>query len=711
MRSTGRKTNQGRKRLNLRLAALLAGGGLFLFLAAATGWLTYTALRDLPPWQPGNLQLDTPSTLCAADGVPFATLGTRNYLPVAQEELTSTVKQAFIAAEDNRFYRHWGIDTIGILRAAWNNLLHGGIVQGGSTITQQLAKNAFLGPSRTLKRKVQEVFLAVQLERHYTKDEILTFYLNRVYFGEGAWGIGAAARTYFNKRVSDLTLGEAALLAGLVQGPSYYDPFRNPEAAIARRNTVLRQMLACRFITPEEYRRAGEEPLSLHRGATPQKEYPYPDFTDYVITTLESKYGQSYLLGGLKIYTTLDTRLQQIAEEEARKRENFPASVRDANGLLQPQAAVVFLDPSSGAVRALVGGREHLVRRQFNRAVQARRQPGSAFKPIVAYGPAVEFLGMTPQTAVRDEPVRFGSFVPRNYDGRYRGTITLQDALAYSVNVVAVKLLHEVGLKRAAAFTRKLGIEISPAQDGLSAALGGLHKGVTPLEMAAAYAAFANGGEYIEPTVIARIVQPDGTVIEEAAPVRYRAMRRQTAEAVAAMLRAAVQYGTGTGARIGTLVAGKTGTTDEGKDLWFCGWVPKLVGVVWMGWDQPRSMPQAYGGKYCARLWRRIVQQALGIKETPVRPVPESTVSETYKEENVPSVYGSTYGEEAALEKGEETTVPGETPGFDKQLLPEQQPPADQPSPGEPPPEAPPDQQAPVNPLPEEPSPEAVPSP
>ncbi|MEW6192334.1 MAG: biosynthetic peptidoglycan transglycosylase, partial [Bacillota bacterium] len=214
MRSTGRKINRGRKRLNLRLAALLAGGGLFLFLAAATGWLTYTALRDLPPWQPGNLQLDTPSTLCTADGVPFATLGTRNYLPVAREELTSTVKQAFIAAEDKRFYRHWGIDTIGILRAAWNNFLHGGIVQGGSTITQQLAKNAFLGPSRTLKRKVQEVFLAVQLERHYTKDEILTFYLNRVYFGEGAWGIGAAARTYFNKKVSDLTLGEAALLAG-----------------------------------------------------------------------------------------------------------------------------------------------------------------------------------------------------------------------------------------------------------------------------------------------------------------------------------------------------------------------------------------------------------------------------------------------------------------------------------------------------------------
>uniref|UniRef100_A0A7C2ICW5 Penicillin-binding protein 1A n=1 Tax=Ammonifex degensii TaxID=42838 RepID=A0A7C2ICW5_9THEO len=700
-----------RKRFNLRLTVLLFGGGLFLFILAATGWLTYTVLRDLPPWQPGNLQIDTPSTLCAADGTPFATLGTRNYLPVAQEELTSTVKQAFIAAEDRRFYRHWGFDIVGILRAVWSNFLHGRIVQGGSTITQQLAKNAFLGPSRTLKRKVQEVFLAVQLERHYTKDEILTFYLNRVYFGEGAWGIGAAARTYFNKRVSDLTLGEAALLAGLVQVPSYYDPFRNPEAAVARRNTVLKQMLACRFITPEQYRQAEEEPLHLHRGATPQKEYLYPDFTDYVITTLERKYGQSYLLGGLKIYTTLDTRLQQIAEEEFRKRENFPSSARDANGLLQPQAAVVFLDPFSGAVRALVGGREHLVRRQFNRAVQARRQPGSAFKPIIAYGPAVEFLGMRPQTTVRDEPVRFGSFVPRNYDGRYRGTITLQDALAHSVNVAAVKLLNQVGLKRAAAFARRLGIEIDPARDGLSAALGGLHSGVTPLEMAAAYAAFANGGEYIEPVVITRVVQPDGTVVEEAAPVRYRAMRRQTADAIAAMLRAAVRYGTGTEARIGTLVAGKTGTTDEGKDLWFCGWVPKLVGVVWMGWDQPRPMPRAYGGKYCARLWRKIVRRALGIKETPVPPVPESTVSRTHKEESVPSVYGSTYGEEATPEKGEETPVPGKTPGFDEHLLPEQQPPANQPSPGEPSPEAPPERQAPVSPLPEGPPPAVSPSP
>lgn len=715
MRST-EKNIKRKKRLNLRLAAFLVGGGLCLFILTAAGWLTYTALRDLPSWQPGNLQLDTPSILCAADGVPFATLGTRNYLRVSQKELTSTVKQAFIAAEDKRFYRHWGVDTVGILRAAWSNLLHGRIVQGGSTITQQLAKNAFLGPSRTLKRKLQEVFLAVQLERHYTKDEILAFYLNRVYFGEGAWGIGAAAHTYFNKKVSDLTLGEAALLAGMVQVPSYYNPFRNPEAAVARRNTVLRQMLACRFVTPEQCRQAAEEPLCLHRGAAPQEEYPYPDFTDYLITTLERKYGQSYLLGGLKIYTTLDTRLQRIAEEEFRKKGNFPTSIRDTKGLLQPQAAAVFLDPFSGAVRAIVGGREHLVRRQFNRAVQAQRQPGSAFKPVSAYGPAVEFLRMSPQTIVRDEPVRFGSFVPRNYDGRYRGAITLQDALAHSVNVVAVKLLNQVGLKRAASFARRLGIEIDPAEDGLSAALGGLHKGVTPLEMAAAYAAFANGGEYIEPTVIIRIVQPDGSVIEEAAPVRYRAMRPETAAAVTTMLRAAVQYGTGTGARIGTLVAGKTGTTDEGKDLWFCGWVPKLVGVVWIGYDRPRPMPRAYGGKYCAQLWRKIVRQALGIKEMPELPVPESTVSKTYGEESVPSVYGNTYGEESVSSVygstyGEGTPAPTKTPGSEREPLLEGQAPADLPSPGEPPPKAPFGRQVPVNPLPGEPPPEVSPSP
>lgn len=683
-------------KFSLRRVLFFVVAGSFLTGVVTVGWLTYTAFRDLPTWQVETVHLDAPSTLYAADGTPFATLGVRNYIRVDQKDIPSFVKHAFVAAEDKRFYQHCGVDVVGLLRAALNNLFHGRIVQGGSTITQQLAKNAFLVPSRTLKRKIQEIFLAIKLERYYTKDEILTFYLNRVYFGEGAWGIGAAAKTYFNKKVSALTLSEAALLAGILQAPSYYDPFRNPSGALARRNYVLRQMLACHFITPEEYHRAQADPLCLHRGSGPPQDYPYPDFTDYVITTVEKEYGQRYLLGGFRIYTTLDLRAQQAVEKEVAEPQNFPPSFRDAHGFLQPQVAVVLLDPATGAIRALAGSRERVTQRQFNRAVQARRQPGSALKPVLVYAPAVEFLGMGPQTVVRDEPVRFGSYAPKNYDGRYRGDVTLQDALAYSINVVAVKLLNEVGLERAARFAGRLGIYVDPAKDGLSAALGGLHRGVTPLEMAAAYAAFANGGEYVEPHVITRITDAAGTVLEETAPRRYRVMEPETASTITAMLRAAVQYGTGRNARIGTVAAGKTGTTDEGKDLWFCGWVPKLVGVVWMGWDEPRPMPFAYGGKYCARLWRKIMVAALGIREYPPAPsLEESSTKPQQKESAVPSqVYSSVpaqaYGGETALggestqgtaPLSEEGVAPEPLPGAEviPPLIPEEKPPKNQP--------------------------------
>ncbi|RDV82305.1 transglycosylase domain-containing protein [Ammonifex thiophilus] len=612
----------------------LVGWLVALFILLGMGWggyEVYAAIRDLPPWQIDSVPLVAPSTLYAADGTPFASLGRGTFIPVTEKEIPLVVKQAFVAAEDNRFYQHHGIDIWGILRAAWYDLLNRKIVQGGSTITQQLAKNAFLTPSRTFKRKIQEVFLAIQLERHYTKDEILTFYLNRIYFGEGAWGIGAAAKTYFDKKVEDLTPAEAAMLAGLVRAPSYYDPFRNPEGALARRNTVLQQMEECGFLTPEQVAKAKAEPLGLKRGLIYKPKCPYPDFVDYVIATVGERFGESALFrGGLKIYTTLDIRAQRAAEAAVRNNAFYPTTVRDSQGLLQPQAAVVLLDPNTGAIRAMVGGREHVVSRQFNRAYQAYRQPGSAIKPILDYAPAIEYLGMSPSSVVVDEPVRFGSYEPRNYDGRYRGPITLQDALAYSVNVVAVKLLHMVGLERAAAFADKLGIKVDPTKDGLAAALGGLYHGVSPLQMAAAYAAFANGGYYVHPFAVTKIVQPDGSILAEYHPELRPVMKPTTAAAIATMLKAAVQYGTGTKARIDDLAAGKTGTTDEGKDLWFCGWVPRMVGVVWIGWDMNRPMPGAYGGDYCARMWRQIMVQALDLQ-------PTSTVAPPPPAPSVPS--------------------------------------------------------------------------
>ncbi|MGB9803342.1 PBP1A family penicillin-binding protein [Desulfofundulus sp.] len=610
---------------------------LALILLLSTGWACweiYAALRDLPAWQMDSVPLIAPSTLYAADGTPFATLGRGSFIPVAQKDIPPVVKEAFVAAEDNRFYNHPGIDVRGILRAAWYDLLNHKVVQGGSTITQQLAKNAFLTPSRTFKRKIQEIFLAIELERHYTKDEIMTFYLNRIYFGEGAWGIGTASRIYFDKDVKDLSTAEAALLAGLVRTPSYYDPFKNPEIALARRNTVLRQMWECGFISAQEAARAEQEPLGLKRGFTSQSQYQYPDFVDYIIDSAEEKLDESALFrGGLKIYTTLDIKAQSAAEEVIKNPAYFPPSFRDTSGGLQPQAAVVLLDPQTGAIKAMVGAREHMVARQFNRAYQASRQPGSAIKPILVYGPAVEYLGMTPNSAVVDEPVRFGNYQPRNWDGVYRGSITLQDALAYSVNVVAVKLLHMVGMEKACNFARSLGIDVSTA-DGLQAALGGLSHGVTPLQMAAAYAAFANGGYYVRPYAITRIVQPDGVVLAEFHPERKPAMKKETATTIATMLKAAVRYGTGANARIDDLAAGKTGTTDEGKDLWFCGWVPQMEGVVWIGWDVPRPMPGAYGSQYCTRIWREIIIRALDLKAEPVLPSPSQPTKP--KPENTP---------------------------------------------------------------------------
>jgi len=632
----GRKASK--RRINwARLLLLLAGLTLAVLLGVAW-WVFFTAFRDLPPWRMDTFQPGAPSTLYDATGRPFARLGFENYLPVDIKEIPPVVKQAFLAAEDARFYQHRGIDLRAIARAALTNLARGRVVQGGSTITQQVARNAFLNPSRTFKRKIQEAFLAVQLERYYTKDEIFEMYLNRIYFGEGAWGIGAAAKTYFNKDVGDLTLSEAALLAGLPQAPSLYSPYRNPQAALARRATVLQMMVAQGFITADEANAARREPLRLERGLPREEKYPYPYFVDYVVQELGKKYGEAVLYrGGLRIYTTLDRQAQEAAERAAATYANFPSSIRDQQGILQPQAAIVVLDPHTGAVRALVGGREHNAGRAYNRATQAYRQPGSAFKPIIAYAPAVEYLGMTPASVVSDTPVVFGNYRPQNYDHRFRGPVTLRDALAYSINVPAVRLVDQVGLERAMAFARELGIDtLDPRHEGLSVALGGLHTGVTPLQMAAAYAAFANGGFYVMPTVVARVAQADGTLLEEVRPAVRRVMSRRTALAVTEMLRAAVDYGTGTRARIpGVPVAGKTGTTDEGKDTWFCGYTDKLVGVVWIGWDLPRPMPGTYGGMYCARIWREVMTRILGITPpqpvAPIRPEtqPEITTPET----------------------------------------------------------------------------------
>lgn len=608
-----------KRRLNLlRLVFLLMC--LFFLVAVGAGvGLVYASVRDIPALSPAALESGASTAIYDKDKKLVAKIGIKNSDPVDLEDVPEHVQNAFLAIEDPYFFQHHGFSLRGIARAVWNNLSSGSIREGGSTITQQLVKVSFLSPEKTFKRKIQEIILAVQVERRYTKEEILEMYLNNIYLGEGAYGIQAASHIYFGKDVAELELDEAALLAGLPQAPSVYSPYRNPEKALSRRNIVLDKMAEYNFISKKQAEEAKSKELKLDTKEPGGKQYPYPYFLDYVTEKLVEKYGEAEVFkGGLKVYTSLDQKIQRIAEAAMSKNSNFPPSKEDENGLLQPQGAVVVLDPHTGHIKALVGGREHTQKRQWNRATQTTRQPGSAFKPIAAYGPAIEYRGLGPASVVDDIPVKYGAYEPHNYDGRYRGLITLRTALTNSVNVVAVRLLMDtVGIENAIRFASGLGIKLDPSAHGPSMALGGLHQGVSPLQMAAAYGAFANQGVYIEPTAIIRVEKQDGVILDQPVPKQYLAMKATTAYLITDMLKSVVEKGTGTRAQIGRPAAGKTGTTDDGKDIWFVGYTPELVTAVWIGYDKPKAMPQAFGGTYPARIWREIMSNALS--GTPVR--------------------------------------------------------------------------------------------
>ncbi|AEG14267.1 penicillin-binding protein, 1A family [Desulfofundulus kuznetsovii DSM 6115] len=620
-----RRLNIFRLIISLFLLLMIAGG------VAALG-LVVVSIKDLPAWSEEKLLSSASTSLYDQNKELITRVGEENRVPVDLKDIPKHVQEAFLAIEDVRFYQHRGVDLRGIARAAWTDITGGRIQEGGSTITQQLVKLSFLSHERTFKRKIQQVILAVMVERRYTKDEILEMYLNKVYFGEGAYGIQSAAETYFNKPARELTLSEGALLAGLVQAPSAYSPFRNPEGATRRRNLVLNNMARYGFITAEQAAQARAIQLDEMLKPGKGRQYPYPYFVDYVTEQLVNKYGTEQVFkGGLRVYTTLDPVIQEAAEKALSDPRNFPASARDNQGILQPEGAAVVLDPHTGYIKAIVGGREHTHRLQWNRATMAPgRQPGSTFKPIIAYGPAIEYKGMAPASVIDDIPVKYGNYTPRNYDGRYRGLVTMRTAIAKSINVVAVRVLMDhVGIANALKFARGLGINLNPSTHGPSMALGGLHEGVTPLQMAAAYGAFANQGIYLEPTAITRVEDASGHVIYEYQPKPVQAMRATTAYLITDMLKTVIESGTGTNARIGRPAAGKTGTSDQGKDLWFAGYTPELVGVVWIGYDKPRAMPHEFGGRYPALIWRQIMTQAL--KNTPVRdfPRPGGIVSAT----------------------------------------------------------------------------------
>lgn len=534
----------------------------------------------------------------------------QNRLPIDINKVPQNLQNAFIAAEDNRFYEHIGIDPIGIFRAIFANLTNRGIAQGGSTITQQLAKNAFLSQEQTLKRKIQEAMLALEIEHKYSKKEILEMYMNQIYFGQGAYGIQTAAKTYFNKDVNELTLTQCAMLAGLPKSPNYYSPFNNLNEAKKRKNVVLDQMVKYGYVSAAEAEDAKNQDLGLSKSHQSKEADEYASFIDYVSQQVAKKYGDDALYKeGLKIYTTMDVDKQHAA---VRAMRNLPNNYTDENGLTQPQAAIVSIDPKTGHILAMVGGRGQ---DSFNRASMAVRQPGSAFKPFV-YLTALQH-DMTPDTTMDDQPVTYGSWSPKNAGGSYSGTMALSDALAHSVNTIAVQLADKVGTKNIIANAKKMGITTLDAKDdNLAMALGGLTKGVTPLEMASAYGTFANKGVHVKPTAIVKILDRNGNVLEDASTLekeetKTRVMSEREAYEMTTMLEGVIDHGTGTAAAIGRPAVGKTGTTDDNKDAWFVGYTPDIVTAVWIGDDTgSHSLGEIYGGTIPAEIWKDYMSSA-----------------------------------------------------------------------------------------------------
>lgn len=607
---TSRAPAQRRKRRAGRRRSLL--GTLFstLFVLgvwaaiAVTGVVAYH-FAQLPPIDTLTVPRRPPNiAVMAADGSLLANRGDTGGQTVKLKDLPPHLPQAFVAIEDHRFYDHWGVDPQGVARALAANLTARGVAQGGSTLTQQLAKNLFLTQDRTISRKIQEAILSVWLEQNYTKDEILELYLNRVYFGAGAYGVEAAARRYFGKPAKDVTLAEAAMLAGLVQAPSRLAPTRNPQAAQARAQLVLTRMVEQGFIADKDAKNALMTPAEAvkPRGAG-SANYA----ADYVMDVLDDFIGAAET--DIVVRTTIDPALMTAGE-----RAITDVIAKKGTEARVSQGALVAL-ANDGAVRAIIGGRNYATS-QFNRATAARRQPGSAFKPFV-YLTALE-RGMTPATVRVDEPVNFGGWQPRNFSRNYSGPMTLASALAHSTNTVVVKLAVEVGPKAVAETAQRLGIT-SPLTANATIALGTSE--VSPLELTAAYAALANGGTGVTPWIIHDVKTVDGQIVYQREAFDLgRVIGEAEASMMNYMLHQAVTSGSARrGAIEGYEVAAKTGTTQETRDAWFVGYTSGLVTSVWLGNDNNSPTKNVTGGSLPAEAWRAFMVEALkGVAPSPL---------------------------------------------------------------------------------------------
>ena len=527
-------------------------------------------------------------SLYAAEDELIARRGRRGGQPLQYKDFPPALVQAVTAIEDRRFFSHFGLDPRGLLRALTANIWAGRTVQGGSTLTQQLAKNVFLTPERTYKRKIQELLLAFWLEAQFTKQDLLALYLNRVYFGAGAYGVQAAAETYFNRPVQSLSLGEAAMLAGLLKAPSRYAPTRNPEAARARAMVVLGAMREVGHISEPQAVAVAGEPVSIVNRSSDAAHYA----VDWTLDQLPDFVGRPR--ADLDIITTLDPRLQLAAERSIKSVLNQYGDARNAS-----QAAMVVMSPD-GAIRAMVGGKSY-AQSTFNRATMAKRQPGSSFKPIV-YLAALE-NGLTPSQIYEDAPISVGQWQPRNYTQKYLGAISAQTALAKSINTVAVQVSEETGREKVIDMARRLGIR-ARLRPHPSLALGAFE--VTLLELTAAYAHFANGGKQTLPHIISEVITSSGQVLyQRNAPKALPVVAPHHIGTLNEMLRSAVTQGTGQKAQIKNLdIAGKTGTSQNWRDAWFVGYTGALVVGVWVGNDDNSAMARVSGGGLPAQIWR-----------------------------------------------------------------------------------------------------------
>lgn len=518
---------------------------------------------------------------------------------VSISELQPSTVYAFISAEDARFFEHEGVDVIRIAGAIVADIKAGSYVQGASTISQQLIKLSHLTSEKTISRKAEEAALAYEMERQYSKEDILEMYLNYVYFGGGYYGIEAAAEGYFGVHASDLTLDQSAMLAGILKSPSGYAPHINYAASINRRNNILRLMRDYGYITDDEKKQASaRRPTILHDKNEEYSGY----YTDAVTKSAAALMGitvDELIRGGYSIYSAMDSDIQHYCEEMFKNGELFPAE--------DSEAAIVVLEPSTGMVVAMVGGRSYTGGISFNRATDIRRQPGSVIKPVIAYAPAFEYLNYTAADMILDEETTFADYTPSNYGNKYYGWVTVREAVTKSLNVPAVKTLSAVGVYRAKDFAKRCGIEFDDRDDSLALALGGFTYGVSPLQIAGAYSCFASGGIYNTPTLIKKITDRNGLTVYEYRQDSRRVMSEANAYILTSMLKSVVTEGTGH--RLNTLdipIAGKTGTVglaNGNRDAWMAGYTPEYTAVVWQGYDSDRLglLPSsATGGTYPA---------------------------------------------------------------------------------------------------------------